>query len=305
MTRDGPLATDEGAPERSTADGEELSRRRRARIPLSTRALGLATMLAERLLPSLGAALAYRLWFRTVRPAETEAAFELLRRARHRELDVSGRRTVVYSWGSGPTVLLVHGWSSHAGRMTPFVEPILDQGFQVVAPDLPGHGRSEGRRSNIFEFRDALLAVDDMSGPVEGVVAHSLGTLATLAACRSGLEPSSGVLISPAIDLDALVGIFEQRAGLSASTSRRLQARVAAFVGEDFYPGLMDHGPPRALVIHDADDDEIPSERARETVDALPDARLVNTAGLGHHRILQDSEVVAETVDFLAQARRT
>ena len=51
----------------------------------------------------------------------------------------------IWQWGRGPRVLLAHGWGSHAGRLTPFVEALVGSGFGVAAFDAPGHGVSTGR----------------------------------------------------------------------------------------------------------------------------------------------------------------
>lgn len=286
--------------------GRRLSRRRGPLIPVSTRILGLVTMLVGRALPALGARLAYRLWFRTIRPPETEVEFATLQRARRWEVAVRARPVVVYDWGRGPVVLLVHGWGSHAGRMTAFVDPLLERGYRVVAPDLPGHGRSAGRRTDIFELRDALLALRARVGRdgAGAVVAHSLGVLAYLTAARAGLETGALVLVSPAIHLDALVDTFEARVGLAPAATTGLAARLEQFVGADFYDGLLESAAP-ALVIHDRDDDEIPHRAGRAAAAALPRGRLLTTEGLGHNRILQDPAVVAEAVRFLTQGGPT
>jgi pimeloyl-ACP methyl ester carboxylesterase len=280
------------------------ARRRRARIPFTTRVLALATALVGRRSPRLGSALAYRLWFRTVRPREEAAGYEWLRRARvHR---VAARRPVtVYEWGSGgPAVLLIHGWGSHAARMTQFVEPLLDRGFRVVAPDLPAHGRSPGRRTDIFELADAVKAVAARLGPFDGVVAHSLGALSFLTAARRGFGVGAAVLVGPAVRLDAMVGTFAGRLGMAGGTRRALGQRVEAFLGDDFYRGLLDAAPTRCLVIHDRGDDEIPHPAGRELADALPGARLMSTDGLGHNRILADPTAVEAACRFIAGGAR-
>lgn len=301
------MTTGDVAVEQAVSGSERapVTRRDRPRVPLSTRLLGLATMLADRISPALGAKLAYRLWFRTVRPAEEPEAFAVLCRARYRELPVAGAPVAYYDWGSGPTVLLVHGWGSHAGRMTSFVDPLRSSGFRVVAVDLPGHGRSPGVRTDIFELRDALLAAGSELGPLAGVVTHSFGSMAYLAAARAGLSVPAAALISPVIPLELLLASFRNRMGLSGATMDRLGPRLEAFLGDAFYRGLLSEGPPRALVVHDRDDEEFAVSTARSTADGLPEARLVITDGLGHNRILQDPEVVEEARRFLAGPGRT
>lgn len=206
----------------------------------------------------------------------------------------------LYEWGRGPAVLLVHGWGSDASRMTAFVDPLVRRGRRVVAVDLPGHGRSAGRRTDILVVRDALLALDVPLGPGAAVVAHSFGSLAYLAAARAGLEVGAAVLVSPAIQLADLTRTFQRRLGLSPSTMRELELRLAAFLTDGFYPGLLESGPPRALVIHDRDDAEIPWKSGQATARALPHAALTTTTGLGHNRILRDAVVVESAVEFVS-----
>ena len=66
-------------------------------------------------------------------------------------LAFEGGRVATWTWrgeaaASRGRVMLVHGWSGRALVMTAFVEPLLRQGIDVVAIDLPGHGDSDGRR---------------------------------------------------------------------------------------------------------------------------------------------------------------
>jgi hypothetical protein len=52
-------------------------------------------------------------------------------------------------------------------------------------------------------------------------------------------------------------------------------------------------------VIHDRQDRVIPFEESQKLVRVWSGARLLQTEGLGHRRILGDSRVVAETCRFL------
>lgn len=49
----------------------------------------------------------------------------------------------IESLGSGPTVVLVHGWGLHGGVWWDLAAR-LAHSFRVLIPDLPGHGRSRG-----------------------------------------------------------------------------------------------------------------------------------------------------------------
>jgi len=50
-------------------------------------------------------------------------------------------RVHVESQGTGPPLVLLHGWGLHAGLFAPLV-PALARRFRVHAVDLPGHGHS-------------------------------------------------------------------------------------------------------------------------------------------------------------------
>jgi pimeloyl-[acyl-carrier protein] methyl ester esterase len=46
-----------------------------------------------------------------------------------------------YTVGSGPDLVMLHGWSLHGGLFAPLATALSDR-FRVTSIDLPGHGRS-------------------------------------------------------------------------------------------------------------------------------------------------------------------
>ena len=50
------------------------------------------------------------------------------------------------------TLFLLHGFYDHMGLFRHVVDWALDQGFAVIACDLPGHGLSSGERASIDDF---------------------------------------------------------------------------------------------------------------------------------------------------------
>src|SRR6266850_406294 len=83
-----------------------------------------------------------------------------------------------WTWGHGPVVLLVHGWGGRGAQLASFVGPLVANGHSVVTFDAPGHGTSPQARSSIVAFLAAIQAIDRTRGPVRGIVAHSIGTVA-------------------------------------------------------------------------------------------------------------------------------
>lgn len=84
--------------------------------------------------------------------------------------------------------VVVHGLGEHSGRYENFAKYFNDKGFDVAAFDLPGHGKSEGRRGDIEEFRDYVDDVDQFWGFIADnrkdipgfLIGHSMGGLIVL-----------------------------------------------------------------------------------------------------------------------------
>jgi pimeloyl-[acyl-carrier protein] methyl ester esterase len=80
-----------------------------------------------------------------------------------------------HTLGSGPDVLLLHGWGMHSGVWADVVEALLDQ-HRVTLLDLPGHGysRASGSGHALDAWTAAVLAV---APPRAAWVGWSLGGL--------------------------------------------------------------------------------------------------------------------------------
>ena len=57
-------------------------------------------------------------------------------------------------------VCIIHGFGEHLGRYTHVAEFLNQNGISCYAIDLPGHGKSSGKRGVIRSFQDFILAVD-------------------------------------------------------------------------------------------------------------------------------------------------
>jgi magnesium chelatase accessory protein len=89
-----------------------------------------------------------------------------------------GTRWRMVRAGQGPRLLLLHGTGSACGSWLRLAELLLPS-FEVLAPDLPGHGGSEplaSGRAGLDEFAQALSALlDDLHAPPDLIVGHSAG----------------------------------------------------------------------------------------------------------------------------------
>lgn len=262
---------------------------------------------SERLHPALAAWLATRLFTspRRHRPPEREA--EVLREADPCAIRSGGRSLAGWSWGSGPTVLLVHGWEGRGAQLGAFVAPLVASGCRVVALDGPAHGRSPGRTLTLPDFATALLDAEQALGGVHAVIAHSFGAASTSHALCRGLAPRRLAYVAGASGAEGALARFEAmlqpsprvlarvRDGLERQTGVRLaEVETRALATR--------HAQPPLLLVHDAGDREVPIDESRAVAGLWRGAELVVTEGLGHRRILRDPEVVRRVVDFLRPA---
>ena len=262
---------------------------------------------ADLLAPGLAGRRARDLWF-TVPP--TMAAAPLPPGAEPFTVTVQGAEVHGHVFGEGPTVYLVHGWGGRGSQLAGFVEPLVATGHRVVLFDGPAHGDSGPgpagpRRTHGVELGRALDAVFARFGPAEAVVAHSLGAIATYLSLRFGwLGTSRLVLLAPMVEAESLFDQFQAALGFGDRTRRAFDREVDVFVGVPVAEFDAVHqasyvDPVPTLVLHDRGDRQTPYAGAERLVDALPDAQMVTTEGLGHRRILRDPAVIARVVEFI------
>lgn len=118
--------------------------------------------------------------------------------------DIGGPVFVADYGGTGPTAILVHGLGgSHINWSS--VGPELAESFHVLAPDLPGFGRSPsaGRQAsiaaNVRLIEELIRSVSD--GPAL-LMGNSMGGLISLGVAAGRSHLLSGlVLVNPALPL--------------------------------------------------------------------------------------------------------
>ena len=225
--------------------------------------------------------------------------------AGHRfRISAAGHSIVVWSWGDGPTAVLMHGWCGRAEQLAAFVPPLVAAGFSVIAPDAPGHGASTGRESSLLAFAQTLEAVAARVGPVEAFVGHSAGAAAAALAMHRGLKIRRAVFLAPAASLDDVLVQFAWRLRIppwvAQAMRRRVESRLGVRMSELDVPRIARDAHTPLLVFHDPADREVPWKDGAAIAQAWAGARLVDVPGAGHNRILRDARVVASASAFLS-----
>ncbi len=131
----------------------------------------------------------------------------------HREyswISADGLNLFAQSWipETNPRAIInyVHGFKDHSSRFSHWAVQLTREGFGVIAVDLRGHGRSEGRRGYADSFERYLQDVRIMSsfsrqhypGIRHILYGHSLGGNIVTNYLISGVElPNAAVISSP------------------------------------------------------------------------------------------------------------
>ena len=254
--------------------------------------------------PGLGGRWAYWLWFRTHRFPESQREQHYRNSAKRLPFEYDGRALAVYTWGEGPVVLLAHGWNGRATQLWRFIDPLVKAGFRVVAFDMPAHGQSAGKSTDLFKMAEAMRLVANGFEPLQGVIAHSISNAALVIALRDGLNAGKAICISPPAQSTLMLKNYAEALALSPEIQSRVcdlfeqnygaevwrRTSAAENVAKLFIP---------ALVIHDKNDREVPWEEGELIARNWPGAEFYSTKSLGHRRILRNRDVITKSLTFL------
>lgn len=232
---------------------------------------------------------------------------ELIKRATRLSIPTLGKTVRGWKWGEGPVILLAHGWGSTGLIFAPLIARLVEAGAQVVAYDSLANGESDGETTNFFEFIESINSVAQYCGPVEGVVAHSMGAAAAMNLARGRADNLKMVFIAAPFYLHEIIYGFGDEIGLYMP----LYDNIIKNLEEKFGKTLHDICPPAVapgvaspvLIVHDKDDKQVPIAQAELLAKNLPNARLIKTSGLGHSRILKSREMIDETILFLGRRK--
>jgi pimeloyl-ACP methyl ester carboxylesterase len=219
--------------------------------------------------------------------------------------------------GSGPPLVLVHGLAVSSRYFAPLIRA-LARTRTVVAPDLPGYGRSATppRPLDIPELADALDAWLELTGvaPVP-LVANSLGCqVAVDLALRRPERVTRLVLMGPTMDPSAPT-ILRQAVRLVLDTLReppglwlaetidylrmgpRRTIATARLALADPFAEKASRLPHPALVVRSGRDAIVSQEWAQRVARLLPDGRLAVIPGEPHAAHWSAAEEVARVVE--------
>jgi pimeloyl-ACP methyl ester carboxylesterase len=214
----------------------------------------------------------------------------------------AGRHVLrVHLLGEGPLVLLVHDWQGGASQFLRLAQGLANAGHRVALFDMPAHGQSPGFTSDLSEFLDVVSELTAQLGPVHALVGHGLGGLAALLSTTRDLPVASVVALAPLPSFEFSIRQFAKTYGATGAAQEMLTRRLERRVGLSRRDAnLSEVTPPiPTLIVHDVLDRRVPVRASRQLASGWRNARLMETCGLGHQRILSAPPVVHFVANFL------
>lgn len=214
---------------------------------------------------------------------------DFLNSAKDQQLVINESVTVqTYKWqGSGPTVLLIHGWESNAHRWFKLIEELQKENYNIVAFDAPAHGNSTGKILNVPLYTECVQSVSTHYQPTIHI-GHSIGGLTTVFHYYKH-QPShikKLVILGTASEFSLIMKDYQRLLGMKNSVMKALDQLIKErfgfaineFSGFAFARAIKVPG----LIIHDKLDHITPVEASRGIHKNWENSTYIETSGLGH-----------------------
>ncbi len=255
--------------------------------------------------PHLAMRFAARLFTTPIRHKTPRRELSMDRDSRQETLHIKeiNKAVNIYHYGSGPKILLVHGWSGRGTQLVKFAEALKKEGFSTISFDAPAHGKSPGKTTIMPEFIASVMEMERKFGPFEAAIGHSLGGMTLLNSARQGLKVKSLVVIGSGDIIKDITDEFVQLLKLKPKISDMMRARFDKMSAQtmDSYSSYKAASALEipVLLIHDENDAEVSISCARNIHAHLKYGELMVTRGLGHRKILGSTDVVTKTVTHI------
>ena len=269
------------------------------------RSLGSYLNLLVLLHPRLAARTAFTIFCKVRKGRVKPLQRAYLESAKNAVESVSGHSVQTYSWpGTGPAVLLVHGWESNTFRWRNLIRFLQEANFSILAFDAPAHGHSSGKYLHVPLYTECLEYMVQKFRP-KYIVGHSVGGMTAL--YHAHRHPNESVekivTIGSPSEFYEIMEDYQRILGFNDRVLRALDG----FIFEEFgfhvhefsTSRFVEGNPKKGLLLHDKLDPIAPFHASAKVHNAWKDSELVPTEGLGHS--MHQEHVNLRIVEFLKE----
>ncbi|MEZ6000683.1 alpha/beta fold hydrolase [Hyphomonas sp.] len=220
--------------------------------------------------------------------------------------DIEGKYGASPVWraGDAPATLFVHGWDDTHRVWRQFAMDFIQNQRPAILMDLPGHGASGIESAGWAVAGTSVREVCDAEGPIDTIIAHSFGCIATLRAVELGAKADYLVLIAP--PLSEGKGGFQERQkkkGYSDEVIARAEQlhleRTGLPLSRTNFLRVVESFSGKVLIVGSHADSECPLEAMETMAEGLPNVTVYAVDTLGHRELAQDHGILADVLDFL------
>ena len=284
------------------------------KIPVALRITQKVYPKAEKIMPKYAMSWAVRRFSMPVKYPVKEWEKEVMNKAEKKSIRYKKDRISVYEWGvynNGKWILLVHGWAGRASQFNSIIRVLVDEGYRVVAFDGRAHGNSTGKRTNLLDFRDLIEILSLKYNGFDTIIGHSFGGVASAFALTGAAKSKKLITInSPAI-ANEIVYAFVNTINGSKELFRYFYRYIKVQFGRDFDDlellKLMPQIIEKGIDVHiygDRDDQEVPFYHTQRLVKIIGKDKATITSGLGHNKILGDTEVIKKIISEIKSNKK-
>ena len=244
------------------------------------------------------------LWFKTGAKAIKKEHYQWIKQAEVSYLTIDEETVPVYRWGTGPTILFVHGWSGFGAQVTPMAKYLVSKGYEVIAFDGPGHGDASGKSANLVQFEKIIQQLDQQIGVPFDLIAHSIGSIASVSAIVKGAKVKSLTLVGAPINMDYCADYFSAQLALPKKVAAKNRGLIEQKFGHNIWHrfGIDKAGANLdlpTLLVHDKKDKQVDVVNTQKILQKWPHAESLLTEGLGHNRTLSDAGAIKVIEQFI------
>lgn len=211
---------------------------------------------------------------------------------------------------------ILHGWMSRAEHMMNIIRDLYNQDVEVVAIDLPAHGKSPGIQLNWRDTVKIILDVQKRYGNFDFAVGHSYGGAMLLTALgianleyedfKENLILPKLILLGAPTKVDTPIGMLSRFTRLNPNQREKFYRKVLSH--EEVTPQQLDGvylqkkypTETEFLCIHSINDRVIPHSDALHLKRLGKRVRLISKEKLGHLKILNNQTVLDDIRQFIS-----
>lgn len=210
----------------------------------------------------------------------------------------------IYEYGFSKTkILLVHGWAGRGTQLYEIADKLLEHGMMVISVDLPAHGLSNGKNTNLPECIATLEHLNEKYGPFEAAIGHSFGGITLLASLAKKEYLNKLAVIGTEASNIKILDLFVEKLKLKPRISKIMRKQIKSKFKVDLesLAAMVSSKKVRipTLVVHDTQDNDVDVSSAYKIRQNLANGKLIITNGLGHRKILRDHNTINSIIGFL------